>query len=216
MAVRWMLASGQPDDWQGPAQGVRGGIQLYVTDDSGRMAAVVQLDVHDAGDLYQALEEHMENLAGDDVPTMTQEERDRALRKGRAAGVTRLDPDTHREEIRRRNLNAVREEIDRPFLVKGDGEEYTGPRVIVPSDEYRDLLAAKLAMEERASITPVWSQAKPVPPSQELLDAVHDLVAAWTNNGPHARMDHHDRVEAVAQAFPGLKGLLNRVSHAAP
>lgn len=205
MAVRWMLVSGERTNQPVGIHDrvtIKDGIQVYVTDDSGRVAATLDLDVHEAGDLHQALEAHMENVAGGDVPTMTQEERDRALRKGK---------DWHKS-----NLRAIREETNRPLLVKGDGEEYTGPRVIVPSDEYQELLAAKLAMDKQAAITPIWGQVKPVPPTQELLDAVHDLVAAWTNNGPHARMDHHDRVEAVAQAFPGLRGLLNRVAHATP
>jgi hypothetical protein len=188
MAARWMLASGQPDDWQGPAQGIRGGIQLFVSAEGGRVVEV-QLDVHDAGDLYQALEEHMENLAGDDVPTMTQEERDRALRKGRTAGVTRLDPDTHREEIRRRNLNAVREETSRPLLVKGNGEEYTGPRVIVPSDEYQDLLAAKVALE--------------------------GILGVWTDPTTYP-VDHTVARERVQMALPGLAAALDRLAELNP
>lgn len=64
LLVKWMLKSGQPA--QGNQFGrIRTGIQLYVPH-SGGVAVVELADVHEAGDLYVALEAHMENIAGPD------------------------------------------------------------------------------------------------------------------------------------------------------
>lgn len=93
MAARWLLASGHTD--QATIQGV---IQLLVSGADGKVVRL-DLDVHDAGDLYHALEEHMENVAA--AEPMTPEERDRALRKGK--------------DFRKANLRAVQDEIDRPL-----------------------------------------------------------------------------------------------------
>lgn len=176
MSVPWMVTSGVRIESGHPArQIVQDGIQLYVVG-ADRTALRLDLDVHDAGDLHQALEAHMENVAAHDVKPITLEERRRALRGGKW------------EEFRGRNLKAIQDEIDNPLEVKG----------------------------EAGVMRPIWGQVKPVPPSQELLDAVRDLVVAWTNNGPAASVNHQVRLNAVAQAFPGLAGLLNRVAQETP
>lgn len=118
MSVPWMVTSGVRIESGHPArQLVQDGIQLYVVG-ADRTALRLDLDVHDAGDLHQALEAHMENVAAHDVKPITAEERDRLLRKGRG----RLAPDTEWEEIRRRNLNAIQEQIDHPLGVKSGAD----------------------------------------------------------------------------------------------
>lgn len=110
VTVRWMLKSGQRNVRQYGSSiqrtEVRDGIQLYVPTEGGKVA-MVDMDVHEAGDLYQALEDHMENVAADGVRTLDPQERERLLRK-------------HQEGVRIRNLKAVQDEIDRPWT-PGEG-----------------------------------------------------------------------------------------------
>jgi hypothetical protein len=108
LAVPWLLASGQPDPRPDrtdlPGRAIVPGIQLYVQE-AGDVVKL-DMDLHEAGDLYAALEQHMENVA--EAQPITQEERDRLLRKDR---------------IRKGNLEAVRDEIARPLFPKGDPAE---------------------------------------------------------------------------------------------
>lgn len=175
----WMLKSGQPGEPRGPVATVQDGIQFYVSGPGGRVVRL-ELDVHDAGDLHQALEAHMENVAAGDVKPITPEERDRLLRK----------------DWRKSNLRAVRDEIDnplRPRLAKDKGEEYTGPRVIVPSDDYRELLAA-------AQLDP------------EFLAAMEAVLEAWT--GPHRWQGPGgtNPAEVIRSWAPELAAALDRLA----
>lgn len=72
ISASWALQSGQPDPWSGrsglPGRAVRPGIQLSVHQ-PGEHPAVLDLeDAHEAGDLYVALEAHLENVAARQVP----------------------------------------------------------------------------------------------------------------------------------------------------
>lgn len=63
--VRWMLKSGQVVNrpiGNGDVHRTRPGIQLYVPQ-GGNIVELDLADVHEAGDLYVALEAHMENVA---------------------------------------------------------------------------------------------------------------------------------------------------------
>lgn len=102
VAPAWMLVSGVGDEWESR-------IYLRVPMHDGKVAQV-PMDVHDAGELHQALEAHMENVAAGDVQPITPEERDRLLRKDRVRG----------------NLRAVRDELE------GKGPEETFRKVDLP------------------------------------------------------------------------------------
>jgi hypothetical protein len=104
MTVPWMLVSGQDIKVNDLISRKQKGMILYVND--GSRTTQVPMDVHEAGELYAALEAHMENVA--EAQPITPEERDRLLRKDR---------------IRKGNLEAVKDEIARPLFPKGDPAE---------------------------------------------------------------------------------------------
>jgi hypothetical protein len=155
-----------------------GGPIHFYTHAPGGHIVKLDLDVHDAGELHQALEAHMENVAAPEP--ITPEERDRLLRKGQR---DRLAAAPHGwDEVRRRNLEALRENVDlsRPRLVKDGGEEFTGPRVIIPAEELKDHVALREATREVAEI---WKDMDPgmaptADPRQIVRSWAPDLAAA--------------------------------------
>jgi len=107
MTVPWMLVSGQDISVNQVITRKQKGMILYVND--GSRTVQVPMDLHEAGDLYAALEAHMENVA--EAQPITPEERDRLLRKGR------------QDRILKGSLEAVRDEIAQPILLKRDRED---------------------------------------------------------------------------------------------
>lgn len=157
MSVPWMLTSGVRIESGHPArQIVQDGIQLYVVG-ADRTALRLDLDVHDAGDLHQALEAHMENVAATGVQPMTPEERRRALRT---------------DKTRKANLNAIQEEIDNPIRpctcgARKTREACTCPHRMTPS-------RALASFGDHALVSDV---------DPEFLAAMEAVLEAWT--GPH-------------------------------
>lgn len=120
--VRWMLKSGERSER--PIAGssrviVRDGIQLYVPHPGG-VTVLDFADVHEAGDLYVALEAHMENVAADQerADGVGPVEEARSMGEEERRSMTPNVPKVidHGADFRAANMAAVQEQIDNPLF----------------------------------------------------------------------------------------------------
>jgi len=170
-SVKWMLQSGTDNAWD-PA------IRLVVPDGAGH-ALNVPLDLHEAGDLYAALEAHMENVA--EAAPITPEERDRLLRKGR------------QDRILKGNLKAVQEEIDNPIPTKSG--------VAVPASFMPRMTPtrAREMMGDHALVSDL---------DPEFLEAMEEVLAQWadldTDDREIIRNEYGSRLAAALDRLAAL------------
>lgn len=183
--VRWMLKSGERSDrpmGAGSRVLVRDGIQLYVPHQGG-VTVLDFKDVHEAGDLYVALEEHMENVAGD---------------QERAGGVGPVEEARLMTEEERRNMtpNTPARILPEPARwTDADGEK---------------IRAAKSGATVPASFFKgeVWPGVSVDP---EFLEAMDDVLQAWLNpaQGAILPIGRQDHLRAV---WPTLAAALDRLA----